>query len=82
MFSSNFTSKSLIQPLIYNFSNKGPITYTSEDGTTTLYGVASRLGADDRLTDIRFECQVNTLIVRVSAPEISKWIKTMISKYE
>ena len=37
---------------------------------------------DTGLTDIRFECQVNTLIVRVSAPEILKWIKTMISKYE
>ena len=71
----------MIQPLIYNFSNKGPITYTSEDGTTTLYGVVSRLGATG-LTDIRFECQVDTLIVRVSAPEILKWIKTMISKYE
>ena len=59
--------------------NKGPITYTSEDGITTLYGVVSKLGAIP--TDFNV-CQTNTLMVRVSATGILKWIKTIISKYD
>ena len=63
---------------IFIILNKGPMTYTSEDGTTTLYGVVSMSGA--RTTKVN-RCQVNMLMARVSAPSILNWIKSIITKY-
>ena len=61
------------------FLNTGPITYTSQEGTTTLHGVVAMMGdvhADDTY------CQVNIAMISLSAPNISSWIKTILSKYE
>ena len=61
------------------FLNTGPITYTSQEGTTTLHGVVAMMGdvhADDTY------CQVNIAMISLSAPKISSWIKTILSKYE
>ena len=64
---------------IYIILNKGPLTYTSEDGETTLYGVVSGLGGTSTKAT---PCQVNMMMVRVSAPSILNWINAIISKYE
>ena len=58
----------------------GPLTYTSDDGKTTLYGVVSMGGAEEE-TEFS-QCQVNSLMVRVSGPRILPWIKDVIRKYQ
>ena len=57
----------------------GPLTYTSDDGSTTLYGVVSMAGAVETEST---KCQVNSVMARVSAPRILNWIKDVISKYK
>ena len=60
----------------------GPLTYTSDDGRTTLYGVVSMGGgANDDEDYFPNICQEHSLMVRVSAPRILNWIKDIISKY-
>ena len=61
------------------FLHTGPITYTSQEGTTTLHGVVAMSG--DMPTNDTV-CQVNTAMISLSAPKISSWIKTVLSKYE
>ena len=60
----------------------GPITSTSDDGSTTLYGVTSMVGASVTKEMEFTTCQANLLMVRVSAPRILNWIKDVISKYK
>lgn len=59
-----------------SFQNKGPMTFTSEDGKTTLYGVVS--GPGDMVNPI---CETTGLMVRVSEPGLLNWIKAAISKH-
>ena len=73
-----FTNKITNDILYIIFLNTGPITYTSEDGTTTLQGVVAMFG--DVHTDATY-CQVNIAMVSVSSPKISRWIKTVLSRY-
>ena len=78
--------KSLHQNEILNdilyimFLNTGPITYTSQEGTTTLHGIVAMFG--DVHTDDATFCQVNIAMISLSAPKISSWVKTILSKYE
>ena len=62
--------------IIISFQNKGPMTYTSEDGETTLYGVVSGPGDMDNPI-----CETTALMVRVSEPSLLNWIKSAISKH-
>ena len=50
----------------------GPLTYTDNDGKTTVYGVVSGAGS---LT--KNKCKSVALFSRVSHPKILKWIKNM-----
>ena len=52
------------------------MTFTSEDGKTTLYGVVS--GPGDMVNPI---CETTGLMVRVSEPGLLNWIKAAISKH-
>ena len=52
------------------------MTYTSEDGETTLYGVVSGPGDMDKPI-----CETTALMVRVSEPSLLNWIKSAISKH-
>ena len=78
--SSNDIFNEILNDILYiMFLNTGPITYTSQEGTTTLHGVVAMMGdlhADDTY------CQVNIAMISLSAPKISSWIKTILSKYE
>ena len=56
------------------------MAYTSQDGTTTVYGVVSGPGEDK--TTVEETCQTNTLMVRVSEPSLLRWIKATIEKYQ
>ena len=56
--------------LIYiSFQIEGPMTYTSAEGKTTLYGVVHGQGTNEA------SCGISSLLIRVSAPEILRWIK-------
>ena len=55
------------------------MTYTSEDGTTTLHGVVAMLGEVHTRYNL---CQVNLAMISVSAPKISSWIKAVLNRYE
>ena len=59
-----------------SFDIQGPMTYTSEDGKTTLYGVVHGQGTNDESSG------KSSPLIRVSAPEISMWIKMKIKEYE
>ena len=50
----------------------GPLTYTSNDGQTTLYGVVSGGGCREDT------CMTSTVNGRVSEPGILRWIKANI----
>lgn len=50
------------------------MTYTSENGETTLYGVVSGPGNTPA-------CETTGLVVRVSEPSLLKWINAAISKH-
>ena len=53
------------------------MTYTSAEGKTTLYGIQHGPGSQKIQT-----CHTSTLLIRVSTPEILKWIKKNIKKYQ
>ena len=59
-----------------SFDISGPMTYTAEDGKTTLYGVVHGQGTNEE------SCGKSSLLIRVSAPEILRWIKMKIKEYE
>ena len=52
------------------------MTYTSEDGETTLYGVVSGPGDMDNPI-----CETTALMVRVSEQSLLNWIKSAIRKH-
>ena len=56
------------------------MAYTSQDGTTTVYGVVS--GPGEGKPTVEETCQTNTLMVRVSEPSLLRWIKATIEKYQ
>ena len=59
-----------------SFDISGPMTYTSEDGQTTLYGVVHGQGTNEE------SCGKSSLLIRVSAPEILTWITMKIKEYK
>ena len=67
----------MISKSLLTFKLKGPMTYTSAEGKTTLYGIQHGPGSQKIQ-----KCHTSTLMIRVSTPEILKWIKTSISNYE
>ena len=78
--SNDIFKNEILNDILYiMFLNTGPITYTSQEGTTTLHGVVAMSG--DMPTNDTV-CQVNTAMISLSAPKISSWIKTVLSKYE
>ena len=81
---SNFSSNKILGSVLVTYVCyliTGPITSTSNDGSTTLYGVVSMLGASQTQEMEFTPCQQNLLMVRVSAPRILNWIQDVISKY-
>ena len=56
------------------------MAYTSQDGTTTVYGVVS--GPGEGKSTVEETCQTSTLMVRVSEPSLLNWIKAIIEKYQ
>ena len=63
--------------LVYiSFEIEGPMTYTSAEGKTTLYGVVHGQGTNEA------SCGISSLLIRLSAPEILRWIKMKIKEYE
>ena len=64
---------------VYNFQT-GPMAYTSQDGTTTVYGVVS--GPGEGKSTVEETCQTSTLMIRVSEPSLLNWIKAIIEKYQ
>ena len=63
--------------LVYiSFEIEGPMTYTSAEGKTTLYGVVHGQGTNEAA------CGISSLLIRLSAPEILRWIKMKIKEYE
>ena len=57
-----------------SFEIEGPMTYTSAEGQTTLYGVVHGQGTNEA------SCGISSLLIRVSAPEILGWIKMKIEE--
>ena len=55
----------------------GPLTYTSKEGKTTLYGVVSGPGKRGQLN----RCMTSALYGRVSEPIILEWITGYIKQY-
>ena len=67
----------MISKSLLIFKLKGPMTYTSAEGKTTLYGIQHATGSQKIQ-----KCHTSTLLIRVSTPEILKWIKKNIKKYQ
>ena len=59
-----------------SFEIEGPMTYTSAEGKTTLYGVVHGQGTNEAA------CGISSLLIRVSAPEILRWIKLKIKEHD
>ena len=55
----------------------GPLTYTDENGKTTLLGVVQGPGRDED----EFDCKYSEVFSRVSHPNVLKWIKETIDLY-
>ena len=63
------------------FKLEGSMTYTSDEGITTLYGVVHGNGGG--FGPAKVSCgMTHALLIRVTAPEILKWIKRNIKEYE
>ena len=63
-------------------SLSGPLTHTSNEGKTTLYGVTSGPGNTDRGPfGSNNNCVTPVLYSRVSETETLKWIRKYIKKY-
>ena len=53
----------------------GPLTYTDEQGKTTLFGVVSGMG-----TIGGDNCKTRGLFSRVAEPRVLKWIRNVTGK--
>ena len=69
-------SRQYLRLIYISFEIEGPMTYTSAEGKTTLYGVVHGQGTNEA------SCGISSLLIRVSAPEILRWIKLKIKEHD